>query len=120
MNSSLGSGTASLRSNPKRGFYIRSDVSLDSAPPGSLLFPLNPCLPLAPSILSTPRAFWPGHPGPLPETSAVWRCRGHWLAERGLEAVWTTVGTVAPRPRPSPPWAPVLQLPWPPRSLPRL
>lgn len=23
MNSSLGSGTASLRSNPKRGFYIR-------------------------------------------------------------------------------------------------
>ena len=27
MNSSLGSGTASLRSNPKRGFYIRSDAS---------------------------------------------------------------------------------------------
>lgn len=26
MNSSLGSGTASLRSNPKRGFYIRSEV----------------------------------------------------------------------------------------------
>lgn len=27
MNSSLGSGTASLRSNPKRGFYIRSVAS---------------------------------------------------------------------------------------------
>lgn len=42
MNSSLGSGTASLRSNPKRGFYIRSDASLDSAPSGSPLFPPRP------------------------------------------------------------------------------
>lgn len=25
MNSSMGSGTTTLRSNPKRGFYIRSD-----------------------------------------------------------------------------------------------
>lgn len=52
MNSSLGSGTASLRSNPKRGFYIRSDASPGRAPPGSLLFPPHPCLPPAP------------HPGP--------------------------------------------------------
>lgn len=54
MNSSLGSGTASLRSNPKRGFYIRSDAS-----PAGLLLLLSssplPCLPPAP------------HPGlPLP------------------------------------------------------
>lgn len=44
MNSSLGSGTASLRSNPKRGFYIRSDAPLCSvSPPAPALGP-EPCL----------------------------------------------------------------------------
>lgn len=28
MNSSMGSGTTTLRSNPKRGFYIRSHITI--------------------------------------------------------------------------------------------
>lgn len=50
MNSSLGSGTASLRSNPKRGFYIRLDASWLGLP----LFHS----PLSPSQLSLLSLAW--------------------------------------------------------------
>lgn len=64
MNSSLGSGTASLRSNPKRGFYIRLDASR-----AGLLFILCP----APTPLNLPL-----NP-PRPDTRLVFMGSAVWL-----------------------------------------
>lgn len=57
MNSSLGSGTASLRSNPKRGFYIRSDAPR----PGWVLLIL--CPPHPPASSSPKPCLTPPSPG---------------------------------------------------------
>lgn len=71
MNSSLGSGTASLRSNPKRGFYIRSNAfrfSLGCVPPRRpQLFPSPLPAPCSPPRPDTP----PGLVGPAAEVSSL-------------------------------------------------
>lgn len=57
MNSSLGSGTASLRSNPKRGFYIRLEDSW-----ARLLFILCPPQPHTALPLTLPGSHCPSNP----------------------------------------------------------
>lgn len=100
MNSSLGSGTASLRSNPKRGFYIRWEDSWappplilgPPAPHSSSCNPVWPPLPLQPrqmSVLNTPchleKSLGLKHPyssGPAYPDTSLPPAAPHFLTER--------------------------------------